>query len=69
MGLKSGAPSHVTGYPTAQLSASCLALVKAESGPNRGAVTQTHSSLSAQQQAEKCADMGNIPLDVTEAKE
>ncbi len=32
-------------------------------------MTQTHSSLSAQQQAEKCADMGNIPLDTSEAKE
>lgn len=37
--------------------------------PVQGAATQTHNSLSAQQQAEKCADMGNIPLDTTEAKE
>lgn len=33
------------------------------------AVTQTHSSASTQQQAEKCADMRNIHLDISETKE
>lgn len=55
------APAHVP--------ASCPALVKAEPGPNQVAMTQTHSSQSDQQRAEKCADMGNIPLDTSEAKE
>lgn len=31
-----GPPSHVTGCPTAQLSASCLALVKSRTGPEPG---------------------------------
>lgn len=47
----------------------CLELVKAEPGLNQGAISQNHSSQSSEQQAEKCADIGNIPLDTTEAKE
>lgn len=33
------APAHVAGCPTAQLSASCPELVKAEPGLNQGAMT------------------------------
>lgn len=61
--------AQVAGCPTAQLSASCPAPVKAEPAPNQSAMTQTHSSLSAQQQAGKCADMGNIPLDMSGARD
>lgn len=67
--LKSRTPAQVAGCSTAKLWASCPALVKAEPGSNQGAMTQTHNSVSAQQKKEKCADMGNIPLDTSEAKE
>lgn len=36
-------------------------LVKAEPSPSQDAITQTHSSQCAKQQAEKCADMVCIP--------
>lgn len=59
-------PSGHQIWATVYIPACCLELVKVEPGPKEGAISQTHSSQSAEQQAEKCAD---IPLDITEAKE